>query len=292
MKLTALFIMLLAPAVCFGCTNKQTTGSDFSQTDSVFVYDFYKSINGISIDEAEPMIDRDNLEIDSTYFFEYTSPINGYIVKGIVKDLQQVSNINYSGYADLWFSDSISTRHILHSTFSLPDSVGVQLKTRKVNQLEYNLIHNENYNANELGQFSDVPFAFFDVDFDGEKELLLRHSLVGQRGISLYTPLQHTTLDTTLYDEIFIESSIDSSISESDEISYCLVLDDLTQFDINNKEIIMNLLVGLDGNQKIYFKVANRTAILYKIETFNKQWEQLVKRVTYTDTDTIIEQFE
>lgn len=294
MKYLPFFLIYLMLLCAYGCRGKQNyiSESDSTQSDSIFVNDFYKSINGLSIEEFEPMISRDILEIDSTYFIEYDFPINGYAVKAILKDLRQVSNIEYTGYAYIWFFNSNSTRFIFHPTFSLSDSVVAQLKVRKVNQLKYDLIRNDNYNINELGQFGNVPFAFFDVNFDGKKELLLRHSYIGQRGTSTYTPYQPSISDSTLYNEIFIGSPNDLSIDDSGEITYCLVLDDLTEFDVNNKEIIMNLLVGWNGNQKIYFKVANRIAILYKIETFNKQWEQLVKRATYTNKGAIIEQFE
>lgn len=192
----------------YGCRGKQNyiSESDSTQSDSIFVNDFYKSINGLSIEDVEDLIRNDLQQLDSTYFVEYDSPINGYSVKAVLKDFNPTGLSYYTAYAYMWFTDSCSTRSILHPTFALNDSIAKQLKTRTVNKLDYEIKPNEYYNfkSNQLGQFSDVPFAFFDVDFDGEKELLLQHPFVGQRGRSTYSPFRLSLTDINRFEDDYI----------------------------------------------------------------------------------------
>ncbi len=285
MKLTALFIMLLALAVCFGRTNKQTTGSDFSQADSVLVYDFYKSINGISIEDVEDLIKNDLQQLDSTYFVEYDSPINGYSVKAVLKDFHFNVLSVYIAYAYMWFTDSCSTRSLQHPTFALNDSIAKQLKTRTVNKLDYTIIPNEYYKSNQLAQFRDVPFAFFDVDFDGEEELLLRHPFVGQRLRSTYSPFRLSSIDHNSFEDDYIYDSIDSVMIESDEYAHYPILDDGAQFDRTNKIIILDESAGAWGNEWHYYKDCK---LIKKIVEYIDDWgERKVKRIIYKGGKTI-----
>lgn len=60
MRFTYWLLMFLTLGVCYGCTNKQTVCYALPQEDSVFVYDFYKSMNGISIEDVEDFITKDS----------------------------------------------------------------------------------------------------------------------------------------------------------------------------------------------------------------------------------------
>lgn len=265
---------------CLGCTTNQTSGSDFSQADSVFVYDFYKSINGISTEDVEDLIRNDLQHLDSTYFVEYDSPINGYSVKAVLKDLSPIGLSVYTALAYMWFTDSCSIRSLLHPTFALNDSIAKQLKTRTVNKLNYNIIPNEyyNYKSNQLGQFHDVPFAFFDVDFDGEKELLLRHPFVGQRMRSTYSPLRLSSTDCNSFEDDYIYGAIDSVMIESETYAHYPILDDMAQFDNANKTIILHESAGAWGNEWHYYKECK---LVKKIVEYIEWGEHKVKRIIY-----------
>lgn len=280
MKLTSSFIMYLAIAICIGCTNKRTSDYESTHTDSVFVYDFYKSINGISIEDVEDLIRNDLQQLDSTYFVEYDSPINGYSIKAVLKDFNPIGLSKYSAYAYMWFTDSCSTRSLLHPTFALDDSIAKQLKTRTVNRLNYNNIPDRyyNYRSNQLGQFKDVPFAFYDVDFDGEKELLLRHPFIGQRCRSTYSPFRLSAIDHSRFEEDYIYASIDSVLIESDNYEHYPILDDMVLFDSKNKTIILHESAGAWGNEWHYYKDCK---LVKKIVEYIECGKHKVKRITY-----------
>ncbi len=282
-----LFILLgLMLLWCLGCTTNQTSYSDFSQSDSVFVYDFYNSINGIAIEEVGDLIKNDLQQLDSTYFVEYDSPINGYSIKAVLKVFKPLCLSTYTGYAYMWFTDSCSTRSILHPTFALNDSIAKQLKTRTVNKLNYNIIPNEyyNYKSNQLGQFHDVPFAFFDVDFDGEKELLLRHPFVGQRMRSTYSPFTLSSSDYNSFEDDYIYGAIDSVMIESETYAHYPILDDMAQFDSTNKTIILHESAGAWGNEWHYYKECK---LVKKIVEYIEWGEYKVKRITYRGNRSI-----
>lgn len=280
-----LFVLLsLILLSCLGCTTKQTSDSESLHTDSVFVYEFYKSINGIAIEDVEDLIRIDLQHLDSTYFVEYDSPINGYSVKAVLKDLSPICLNVYTALAYMWFTDSCSTRSILHPTFALNDSIAEQLKTRTVNKLNCNIIPDEYYNSNQLGQFQDVPFAFFDVDFDGEKELLLRHPFVGQRSRSTYSPFRLSSIDHNRFEADYIYASIDSAMMESDKYAHYPILDDMVQFDNINKTIILHASAGAWENEWHYYKDCK---LIKKIVEYIDGGERKVKRIIYKGDKTI-----
>ncbi len=243
MKSLFLFLLSLTLLWCWGCSTSQTSDSESSLSDSTFVVNFYKSINGLSLEDVEDLIKNDLQHLDSTYFVEYDSPINGYTVKAVLKDFKPIGLSLHTGYAYMWFTDSISTRSLLHPTFALTDSIAVQLKTRIVNNLDYEITCDDYYKS-KLGQFSDVPFAFFDVDFDGEKELLLRHPFVGQRGRSTYSPFKPSPSDLYSFEDDYPYSPIDSLLIESEKYVHYPILDDMAQFDRANRTIILHESAG------------------------------------------------
>ncbi len=286
MKAHSFILSFLIAVLCFSCKQHSTYESGYIQSDSVFVYDFYNSINGISIEEVEDLIRNDLQHLDSTYFVKYDSPINGYSVKAVLKDFHSNGFSDYTAYAYMWFTDSCSTSSILHPTFALNDSIAKQLKTRTVNKLNYNIIPNEyyNYKSNQLGQFHDVPFAFFDVDFDGEKELLLRHPFVGQRMCSTYSPFTLSSIDYNSFEDDYIYGAIDSVMIESETYAHYPILDDMAQFDSTNKTIILHESAGAWGNEWHYYKECK---LVKKIMEYIEWGEYKVKRITYRGNRSI-----
>lgn len=154
----------------------------------------------------------------------------------------------------MWFTDNGSTRFLSHPTFALDDSIAQKLKTRTVNRLCYNAFLDRGYKSNQLGQFHDVPFAFFDVDFDGEKELLLRHPSVGQRSRSAYSPFRLSPIDDNSFVEDYVYAPIDSILMVSEGGGHGPILDDMAQFDSENKTVILHMSAGAWGNEWHYYK--------------------------------------
>lgn len=286
MKALSILLSCLLVTYCLSCKHNYTSESDYTQSDSIFVNDFYKSINRLSIEDVEDLIRNDLQQLDSTYFVEYDSPINGYSVKAVLKDFNPTGLSYYTAYAYMWFTDSCSTRSILHPTFALNDSIAKQLKTRTVNKLDYEIKPNEYYNfkSNQLGQFFDVPFAFFDVDFDGEKELLLQHPFVGQSGRSTYSPFRLSSTDINRFEDDYIYGAIDSLMIESDTYAYYPILDDMTQFDSANKTIILHESAGSWGNEWHYYKDCK---LVKKIVEYIEWGEYKVKRIIYRGNKSI-----
>lgn len=277
MKSLLLFLLSLTLLWCFGCSTSQTSDSEYSLSDSTFVYNFYKSINGLSLEDVEDLIKNDLQHLDSTYFIEYDSPINGYSVKAVLKDFSPNGLCVYTALAYMWFTDSCSTRSILHPTFALDDSTAMQLKTKVVNKLDYGITCDDYYKS-KLGQFHNVPFAFYDVDFDGEKELLLRHPFIGQRGRSTYSPFKSSPTNLYLFEDDYPYSPIDSVLTESEEYAHYPILDDMAQFDSANKTIILHESAGAWGNEWLYYKDCK---LVKKIVEYFDGSKYKVKRIIY-----------
>lgn len=175
-------------------------------------------------------------------FFRYSSKINGYNVEGqfsIGSDGSSDYKFNGCVYATLYFSSDSLTFQIPHYTFrpfveGFPDS----LKTFDCLEIEYLKPNFPKPNRITLDSIHDLPFAFVDINFDGEKELLLANPGNGQKSISTY---------------------IAYTLPELKEINpfkgytwNCL--DEWTEFDYSTKTVISSLWGGYDGSEKWYFK--------------------------------------
>ena len=285
MKRLPLFLISLL-LFCACCNkDKHIKSEEFKNyTDSIFVYDFYKSIKGLSLEDIDDLISNDLRHLDSIFYIVYSTQINGYSVKAVLKDFHSVGMCVFTGYAYMWFTDSCSTRSLLHPTFALNDSIAKQLKTRTVNKLNYNITPDEYYKSNQLGQFYNVPFAFFDVDFDGEKELLLRHPFIGQRLRSTYSPFRLSAIDHNSFEDDYIYDSIDSAMIKSDEYAYYPILDDMAQFDNTNKILILHESAGAWGNEWHYYKDCK---LVKKIVEYIEWGEYKVKRIIFHNNKSI-----
>lgn len=99
-----------------------------------------------------------------------------------------------------------------------------------------------------------MPFGFFDVDFDGEKELLLRHPSIGQRESNGYSGYKISHTEDGNFEEV-------SAISDLQKKKYFPVLDNFTEIDTMNKCLILKYYKGNDewSIEKYFYRDGNLT---------------------------------
>lgn len=261
-----------------------------SDKDRLFVEDFYSDIQGFSISAKDSLIHEALNTMDSTYYVVLASPIHGYSVKASISSLRE-SSLGYIGEALLMFKKDEITRIIWHPTYFVSDTLFNRLTPRRLNRVELEELDTIHFNRHQLGQFSDLPFAFFDIDFDGEKELLIRHPFEGQRFRSAYSPFKESLIDKHQFEEDYIYEPIDSLIINDGEYAYFPILDDQTEFDFKNKEIIVWLSAGWTGNEKLFYKVKDRRPLLCRKEVYYCGYDTLGIRITYTHSSSEVEYF-
>lgn len=123
-------------------------------------------------------------------FFIYSSKINGYNEDGqfsIGSDGSSDYQFNGCVYATLYFSSDSLTFQITHFTFRpFVEGFADSLKAFDCIEIEYLKPNFPKPNRITLDSIHDLPFAFVDINFDGEKELLLANPGNGQKSISTY----------------------------------------------------------------------------------------------------------
>ena len=190
---------------------------------------------------------------DTLYFFQYSKPIESFTIKGILYDVEDSHHQSVIGNAIIFtIKDSVS-HYLEHPMFEISDSIIQTLKENKIKVIDYHLDKDEYFQENQLGRFHQVPFGFFDIDCDKEKELIIRLPYLGQRGRSVYMPFK--TEDSFEYVENYITAEIDSIRFNSEEYGNYPSLDDQTEFDYKNKMMILDVSGGIENNEKVYYKI-------------------------------------
>lgn len=210
--------------------------SDNNKIDSILLTHFYENIIDYNNIDWKDYIKEESNYLDSLYFIVYETPINGYEVKVRLSHLSD-SFEGFTGMATIYFKKNNKVANISHPTFYIEDSQFNKLSTHRVDTIRYKLNSCENKINNELGQFKDVPFAFYDIDFDGEKELLLRHPSIGQREINGYTPFKVPDINSYEFEEVRLYESI----KRDNDFP---ILDDFTEFENKNGLIILKSYIG------------------------------------------------
>lgn len=287
-------IFILIMSISLGChrNNIQLTQEELSaqekiiptKDDSAFVENFFKDIVGDTTADWKTFIDTEINSLDSSYYIEFTTPINGYTVKGVLNNMSEGGYNDICGNALLLLTKDSVTRYIEHPFFEIPDSIFKNLKTRQINRLEYNIESPDDFKENQLGQFANVPFAFYDIDFDGQKDLLIKFPHFAQRSRNAYFPVQEKPDDSYNYKESDFYVQLDSIYTKNMEEGSYPPFDDQTEFDSKNKDIILYISVALHGNEKHYYRVRNRKPQLIKEETYISGYDSLARIKTYTNT--------
>lgn len=248
MKILYFYIIALISFFLYSCNGSKTYKEDANSlslnnsiTSSPNIYN-YDEENILEENEAEndECID-DEIDIDDLEYklkFDYANTINGYKVTIAIRNTREYIE-DYSCWAYISLERENKTFTILHPTFIISQSDFNKLSTGKIKALKYKIPHTSQYKDNELGHFKDVPFAFFDIDFDGEKELLLRHPSIGQRGSNGYNAYKIPQNE----DKDFEEVTLYYSIRKAHDFP---ILDDYTEVDFKNKNIIIRNIGGYD----------------------------------------------
>lgn len=219
--------------------------SDNSKIDSILLTHFYENIIDYNNIDWKDYIKEESKYLDSLYFIVYETSINGYEVKVRLSHLSD-SFEGFTGMATIYFKRNNSVINLLHPTFYIEDSLFSKLSTHRIDTINYTFISFGNEINNELGQFKDVPFAFYDVDFDGEKEVLLRNPSIGQRGSNGYRAYKIPQNENPDFEEV----TLYDSLREDNDFP---ILDDYTEFDFKNKNIIVRNIGGHDDySEEIY----------------------------------------
>ena len=195
-------------------------------------------------------------------WFAFTNPINGYKVTGILrldkKDINYDNSLDVPEWADLFFtSDSISFK-ISHLTFQITDEIESEEKAFDLISFKYPE-QNLSRGKVSLESISQLPFTFIDIDFDGDKELLLRHPWTGQKTICTYSAYKVPTME---------EINLFRNYNNID-------LDEWTEFDYSNNTIISSIWAGYDGNEKWYFKYEGDKLVPFKKEVYTEGFNKL-----------------
>ena len=171
-----------------------------------------------------------------TINFVYDRPINGFNISVVLMNISDYMG-DKIGNAYIYFVKEGLVYTIYHPTFILDESSYSIFTDKKIDTIKYELAPPKYYNENELGQFQEVPFSFFDVDFDGKKELLLRHPTIGQRESNGYCAYKVPQTEDGEFEEV-------AAISNLQKKKDFPVLDDFTEFDFENKNLIIKYYKG------------------------------------------------
>lgn len=283
-----LLYLIIALLTCVPNANKHQAPNELNPADSLLIAEFYKSYIqsefGNDTAAIQQFIKQEAESLDNCYLIHYKQPINGYDIRmcGLKERYSYYDEVEYYGKMIISKGEKV-----ICDTFfiCLPDSVYNRLATHKINELDYIEIFDKYYDGIKyphLGQFRKMPFAFFDIDFDGEKELLLRLLAGGPRYRNCYKPIS-LVWETPCH---WIDVSDVIGIYE---------FDDKTQFDFKNRVFILHIPVAAWGNEWHYYKIENgKSKLVKKIIENDPDYSPLlsdkreVLRITYHDNYSIV----
>lgn len=164
---------------------KQTDDLKENKKSSIKDKDF-KSGTESQIKSKEPILDERTDIIDNDIVrINYKNPINGYNVS-VLWTPDHVISTYAIGPATLYFKNKKESFTITNNAFSLPsesfnftleDGYSVMAVSPNKITLDYQAPYLQNIIFHEI----DKPFFFLDINFDGNKELLITKKREGQR---------------------------------------------------------------------------------------------------------------
>ena len=178
----------------------------------------------------QPKTEKTKNTDDGLVKIKYKEKINGYNVNVIWKP-KQLRLGSIVGPATIEFSNEDYEFTITNNYFFLPpDKVDLKFKENnviEVNSKEININYEEPNLENSNFENIDIPFVFIDLDFDGNKELILAKANQGQRFVHAYEAYSfaYGELESDLY-----------QITDKEPFNQ---IDAFTILDNKNKELII-----------------------------------------------------
>lgn len=251
--------------IVVSCGSSQDADIKYSKSARLnLIKDFYAPyIDSNNIEDSikyQNFIDQEVAALDSCYLIHYTNTINGFDIRMRVDSIWRVFN-DIICNANIIISNGDRAIAISQLNISLADSIFNNLNKHHINEITYTIKKSpyyKNLKYPHLGEYRDLPFFFFDTNFDGENELILRVAGVGQRGRSCYYPIKLDWDNDCDRNWSFI-----SGIAEIESYRFD-PFDDMTQFDSTNKTFILHLSVRYWENEWHYYKVENDEIKLVK----------------------------
>lgn len=289
MKKLLYTIFALCVVAC-GSKSQTTEISNISPKDSLLVAEFYKpyiqSKFGNDSIAIQQFIWQKTESLDSCYLIHYKQPINGYDIRMTVDSVEEtVNDIICNG--SIIVSNGDKAICIDQFPICLSDSLLNGLLKCQINEVEYTIKkhpYQENLKYPHFGEYKDTPFLFFDTDFDGENELVIRNVGVGQRSLNCYYPikLNWNTCEWNIADDMICGNG------DIMTDAHFYPFDDMTQFDYAHKTFILYLSAGWWDNEWHYYKVDNgERKLIKKIVEYDRNAPK-VKRITYHGNDSTI----
>ena len=258
--------------------SKNISNEETSYKDSIrhiLIKEFYSNYLEGNIDDTLSVLEH--FLPKDCYFININPTINNYEVK-IVASFDSSSYLDRrTGRAYISFKKDNAITLLHHVNYFISDSLFAQLNPLKINEIRYNIP--QKATKVKLGTFSDYSFFFLDINFDGEQELITTNPGIGQKSLNAYYP--HKLFPNNEWEN----DSYYDSISQNYSYPF---LDDLTELNYKNKELIISLLSGYSDNKKDFYKETKGKLKLYKQETYYCYWDSLAKHVIYTNNDSII----
>lgn len=204
---------------------------------SLFAFSCKNDTKNISLDGID--------NIENKYIkITFNQKVNGYNVSALWTPIKTKYD-NAIGPAIIEFKNETTKFSISNTFFALPtqildifvvDNEILDIKKRNIS-LDYNEYY---YDKDDTTLFYIETFAFIDLNFDGEKELVLSKFNQGQRGVNSYDVYSVSNYDNT----------IDYKLLSYEPYNQ---FDEMTILDKINKQLIFHASGGASSSSDYYY---------------------------------------
>lgn len=199
-------------------------------TSLVLILFLFTSCNGETKKNESTKLPKTEKTDDGLVKIKYNKKINGYNVSVIWKP-KQLRLGSIVGPATIEFSNEENEFTITNNYFFLPpDKVDLKFEENnviEVNSKEININYEEPNLENSNFENINIPFVFIDLDFDGNKELILAKANQGQRFVHAYEAYS------------FAYGELESDLYQITDKEPFNKIDAFTTLDSKNKELII-----------------------------------------------------
>lgn len=193
MKKLLYFIICILAVACGASTesNKQST-----QDTNALIAEFYNTYIQHKFDNdttaIQQFLEQEAESLDGCYLIHYSRPINGYDIRMKIDTIGRITDYMICDGQIIVTKDNKAIS-IDQFVINIYDSVFNGFKKYMINEADYNVNKSpfqDNLKYPHFGEYKSMPFFFFDANFEGEEELIIRDSGVGQRSLNCYYPIK------------------------------------------------------------------------------------------------------